>query len=81
MEFSNNTISYEEKVKRLEEIIEVLEKEGLDLDESIRLYEEGAALYKEAQEILSAREEKSLEIIDLLEKTNSQITIDEMKED
>jgi len=77
----NNTFGYEEIVKKLEKVIAALENEGLDLDESIKLYEEGANLYQEAQKLLSEREEKALEIIELLEKTNPQMTIEDMKEE
>jgi exodeoxyribonuclease VII small subunit len=81
MNSDNRRNGYEELVKRLEQVIAALEKEGLDLDQSIKLYEEGAALYKEAQEILSSREEKALEIIDILEKSTPQMTIEDMKEE
>ncbi len=81
MNSDNGRNGYEELVKRLEQVIAALEKEGLDLDQSIKLYEEGAALYKEAQEILSSREEKALEIIDILEKSTPQMTIEDMKEE
>jgi len=81
MKSNNKEIGYEQIVKRLEQVIEDLESDKLDLDESIKLYEEGANLYQEAQKILSAREEKALQIIDLLQKEDPQMTIDDMKEE
>lgn len=81
MKIDYNNGGYEEIVKRLEEVIVALENEELDLDESIKLYEEGAVLYQKAQKMLSEREEKALEIIDLLEKTNPQMTIEDIKEE
>ena len=81
MNIDNSKTGYEKIVRRLEQVLTALESEGLDLDESIKLYEEGAKLYQEAQKLLSSREEKALEIIDLLEKTNPQMTIEDMKEE
>ena len=37
-------MQYETAIKRLEEIVALLEKGGLSLDESVRLFEEGASL-------------------------------------
>jgi len=81
MNSNNKEISYEQIVKRLEQVIEALESDKLDLDESIKLYEEGAHLYQQAQKVLSTREEKALQIIDLLQKEDPQMTIDDMKEE
>ena len=39
-------LSFEESLKRLEEIVETLETGNASLDESIRLYEEGMTLAK-----------------------------------
>ena len=40
------TFSFEEAMKRLEEIVRLLENGQVSLDESIKLYEEGVALVK-----------------------------------
>ena len=37
-------MKYETAIKRLEEIVAALEKGGVTLDESVKLFEEGAAL-------------------------------------
>ena len=39
-------LTYEEGVARLQEIVKALESGGMTLDESVRLFEEGAALSK-----------------------------------
>ena len=51
-------ISYEESVKRLEKIVEDLESKNLSLDESIKKYEEGIALYKNCSKLLQEYENK-----------------------
>ncbi len=40
----NNEMTYESALKRLEEIVMLLEKNEASLDESIKLFEEGTAL-------------------------------------
>lgn len=81
MKSGNNQKSYEEIVKKLEQVIEALENQGLDLDESVSLYEKGASLYQEAKSMLATREEKALEIIDVIEESNTQLSIDKMEEE
>lgn len=39
----NENMSFEQALKRLEEIVEALEGEGVTLEESVALYKEGAA--------------------------------------
>ena len=51
-------ISFEEQMKKLQEIVEKLERNDIDLDESIRLYEEGLRLSKQLKEQLEGFEEK-----------------------
>lgn len=48
--------SYETKVEQLKKIIEKIEDGNTHLDESIRLYEQGAALVKQCEEILNEAE-------------------------
>ncbi len=50
--------SYEEKYKRLENIVRELESDSLSLDESITKYEEGVRLYRECEEMLKKYEGK-----------------------
>lgn len=51
-------IKFEAKLKRLQEIVEKLESEDCDLDESIKLYEDGLKLSKELNQILNKYDEK-----------------------
>ena len=52
------TETYEEKIERLREIIAKIEDGEASLDESMKLYEQGAALIKECETILANAEEK-----------------------
>jgi exodeoxyribonuclease VII small subunit len=54
--------SFENNVLRLQEISELLEKEGLSLEEAIRLYEEGVLLSKSCIEELKRAELKISQI-------------------
>ena len=40
----SDEVSYSEAIQRLEEIVQSLERGGIPLDETLRLYEEGAKL-------------------------------------
>jgi exodeoxyribonuclease VII small subunit len=51
-------ISFEESVKRLNEIVETLERGDIPLEESIRYFEEGMELVKRCKSLLAAAEEK-----------------------
>ncbi len=53
-------MKFEDMMKRLQEIVGILEKGELDIDESIRLYEEGLGLSKELKKQL-LRFEKQIE--------------------
>lgn len=48
--------SFEQSLRRLEEIVERLEKGEVSLDDSIKMYEEGVALSKACMEKLSQAE-------------------------
>ena len=50
--------TYEEAVKRLEEIVKKLERGAAPLDESIALFSEGAELVKTCTAILDEAEQK-----------------------
>ncbi len=50
--------SFEEKMKRLEEIVRVMEQGDRPLEESLRLFEEGVALSEQCQKILEEAERK-----------------------
>ena len=53
---------FEEKMNRLENIVDLLEKGEVDLDESIKLYEEGLKLSKTLKDELAKFEEKIEEL-------------------
>ncbi len=46
-------LNYEDSVKKLEEIVAKLEKGNLSLEESLKLYEEGAVLSENCRKMLS----------------------------
>ena len=50
-------IKFEKKLKRLEEIVSILESGEKDLDESLSLYEEGLKLSKELNNQLNSYDE------------------------
>ena len=51
-------LSFEESIKRLEEIVGHLEKGDLSLHDSIRCFEEGNMLVKECSRMLDEAEQK-----------------------
>ena len=55
---SKKTISFEEGLKRLDEIVGHLEKGDLSLEESIRCFEEGNQLVKLCSRMLDTAEQK-----------------------
>lgn len=56
------TPTFEENLRRLEEIVDMLEQGSVPLDESLRLYEEGIALSRKCMQKLSEAEKK-LEVL------------------
>jgi len=59
--------TFEESLKRLQEISGLLESEDIGLDESIKLYEEGVKLSKYCYKTLSEAELKIKELKNELE--------------
>lgn len=55
-------LKFEDKMKRLQEIVDLLDSFDIELDKSISLYKEGLELSKELKEQLSAYEEKIEEL-------------------
>lgn len=51
-------IKLEDAMRRLDEIVKALESEGLDLDKSLKLYEEGIGLVRICNEQLADAERK-----------------------
>lgn len=55
---SKETFNFEEAMKRLEEIVRILESGQVSLDDSMKLYEEGVALVTKANGLLSEAKQK-----------------------
>lgn len=58
----NEVISFEQGLARLEELIEKLENGELDLDESLKVFEEGVGLSRKLNQKLD-KAEKKLELL------------------
>lgn len=68
---SNSKNTFEESLKKLEKIVEKLEDGNVNLDDSVKSFEEGVALVKECQKQLS---EAEIKIQTLLEDGNVEPT-------
>ena len=55
-------LNYEQAVNRLEEIVSILEKNEIPLDEALSLFEEGTALSKQCAALLNEAKQKISEI-------------------
>lgn len=64
-------INFEESMKKLEEIVSILEKGELSLDESVEKFEEGMKISKECNKILEEAEKK---ITILLQNNNGEVS-------
>ena len=51
-------MNYNDSMKRIEEIVMALETGGISLDETLKMFEEGAKLLKECQQELEQAETK-----------------------
>lgn len=58
----NNEMTYESAIKRLEEIVNTLEKNEVSLDESMSLFEEGTKLTALCSKKLKEAEQKITEL-------------------
>jgi len=56
--------TFEQNLKRLEEIVQRLEEGNLALDESLRLYEEGVAAFRQCQRMLAEAELKVRKLVE-----------------
>lgn len=64
MAVKKNKKNFEEKLYDLDDIIENMENQDLDLEESIKKYEEAIKLINECQEIIDSAEGKVKKIIE-----------------
>lgn len=58
-----NEFNFETGIKELEQIADKLEKENLNLDESVNLFEKGMELSKKCSEILENAEKRITKLI------------------
>ncbi len=58
-------LTYESAMKRLQEIVKALENGGLPLDDSVKLFEEGARLAKFCNDELKNAEQKIIALQDI----------------
>ena len=59
---NENEMTYETAIKRLEEIVDILEKNEVSLDESMKLFEEGTKLTAFCSTKLKEAEQKISEL-------------------
>ena len=59
--------SFEENLKRLEQIVAELEQGNLPLDKSLKLYEEGIRAYRSCCELLQQAEARVTKLVQTLE--------------
>ena len=57
-------MDFEKKLNRLEDIVQKMEKDGLTLEESLKLFEEGVKLSRECQTQLTQAEAKVKQLVD-----------------
>jgi len=73
----NNKISFEEKLKKLENIVKTLEDENTPLEDAIKFFEEGVEISKELNEKLIEVKGK----IELIKKdAENKIKLEELKD-
>ena len=58
----DNKLSYEQAVERLEEIVSILEKNEVSLDEALKLFEEGTKLSRQCASMLNDAKQKITEL-------------------
>lgn len=75
---SKEEINFEDAIKKLEEIANRLEKNDLDLDESVTIFEEGMKLSKKCSEILENAEKR---ITILINDGNDNLTEEDFSTD
>lgn len=59
---SESKLSFEESLKRLDEIVRILERGDAPLNESLKMFEEGTALIASCDKMLSEAEQKVVKL-------------------
>lgn len=62
MNSNNEANSFEKNIKKLEQIVHILDKGDAPLDEMLKHYEEGMALVRSSREYLDKAEQKVIDI-------------------
>ncbi|KUO71067.1 MAG: hypothetical protein APF77_05035 [Clostridia bacterium BRH_c25] len=75
----NENFSFEQALKRLEEIVETLEAGNISLEESIKIYQEGITLSKQCSGMLEEAEGKVMAIMNRGEQME-EFSISQIKE-
>jgi len=73
-------VKFEEALKRLEELVSQLEDGELELDEALRLFEEGVKLSRFCQQELKAADGKVQKLVQTLEGNLELVDCDELLE-
>ncbi|HNR03464.1 MAG TPA: exodeoxyribonuclease VII small subunit [Bacillota bacterium] len=76
----NENFSFEQALKRLEEIVETLEAGNISLEESIKIYQEGIALSKLCSGKLEEAEGKVMAIMNRGSEQMEEFSISQIKE-
>jgi exodeoxyribonuclease VII small subunit len=74
-----NEVSFEDAIERLSQIVDALESEGLPLETSLKLFEEGVRLARNSQARLETAERKVQELLAFDE--NGRPIVDELDPD
>ena len=59
---AKKTLSFEESMQRLEEIVRLLERGDVTLEESLALFEEGSGLIAQCSKLLDRAEQKVIKL-------------------
>ena len=59
---NENKLSFEESIKRLDDIVRRLEKGDAALNDSLKLFEEGTALIANCEELLNEAEQRVVKL-------------------
>lgn len=76
----NENFSFEQALKRLEEIVETLEAGNISLEESIKIYQEGITLSKQCSGMLEEAEGKVMAIMNRNGEQMEEFNISQIKE-
>lgn len=74
-EMSKSKVSFKGEIARLEEIVRTLEAEELDLDQALKLFEEGVTSLKTARRLLKQSE---LTVQRVLEEADGSLSTDDL---